>query len=71
MTSPRVSAARSMVALTRHRAADDPDLIEAKQEYAVLAIEEYVKRIVEAAPAFTESQRARIAALLGAHVTSG
>lgn len=66
MPSPRVSAARKCAILTRHRDASDPDLIAAKQEHAVLSIEEYVAKIVANAPPLTDTQRARISALLGA-----
>jgi len=53
-----------MAVLGRHREANDPDLIQATSNWAEEAIAEYVAKIVESAPPFTESQRARISALL-------
>jgi hypothetical protein len=64
MPSPRVTAARRMVVLARHRNAEDPELIQAASTWAEEAIAEYVAKIVADAPPFTESQRARISALL-------
>lgn len=64
MTSLRGSAARRCNILSRYRADDDPELIEARREHAVLSIEEYVAKIVASAPPLTELQRSRIAALL-------
>jgi hypothetical protein len=64
MPTDRISAARRKAILTRHRTADDPELLEVTRDHAALLIEAYVAKIVESAPPFTESQRARISALL-------
>jgi hypothetical protein len=64
MPSDRVLAARRKSILTRHRPADDPELLEVSRDHAAMLLEEYVAKIVSSAPPFTESQRARISALL-------
>jgi hypothetical protein len=60
MPSPRKVAAGKVNILTRHRAADDPDLIEARREHAVLAIEDSIQRIVDAAPPLGPEQIDRL-----------
>lgn len=64
MSATRVSLGNRKSILTRHRPADDPELIAVSRDHAAIAIEEYVARIVAAAPPLTEAQRARISALL-------
>jgi hypothetical protein len=53
-----------IASLTRSRAADDPELIAAKRNLAVLNIEDYVQRVLSAAPPLTAEQRAKLAELL-------
>jgi hypothetical protein len=53
-----------VAALTRSRQPTDPDLLAAKRDLAESRAEEYIKRIVDAAPPLTQDQRSRIAALL-------
>lgn len=63
-----------VAALTRSRAVDDPDLIEARRNLKAERLADYITRTVETAPPLSESQRERIAALLrpsgGARVPS-
>ena len=53
-----------VAALSRDRAADDPDLLDARRELHAARLEEYIKRTVDAAPALTEAQRDRLTLLL-------
>jgi hypothetical protein len=53
-----------VAALTRSRQPTDPDLLAAKRDLAESRAEEYIRRIVDAAPPLTQDQRSRIAALL-------
>lgn len=65
MSSPRVRRERAKVAaLARHRPPNDPDAIDARRDLAAANIEAYVRRVVDAAPPLTDSQRDRLAALL-------
>ncbi len=57
-----------VASLTRSRAANDPELIEARaalraERRAALA-DGYIRKLVEAAPELTEEQRSRLALLL-------
>ncbi|WP_127818235.1 hypothetical protein [Microbacterium sp. CPCC 204701] len=51
-------------ALSRHRPADDPELIEATLNLREAKLEEHIRRVVEAAPPLTAAQRDRLALLL-------
>jgi hypothetical protein len=63
--SKRVAHLRARrAALSRDRAADDPEFVAAARDLAAEKLAEYVKRIVDEAPPLTEAQRARIAAIL-------
>lgn len=53
-----------VAALSRSRSADDPELIEARRNLKAAKLENYVSRVVAAAPPLTEAQADRIAALL-------
>jgi hypothetical protein len=66
MPSDRVSAARRAAILTRHRPADDPELIDAKRDHAVLAIEDFVSRVVASAPPLRPEQIERLRGLIPA-----
>lgn len=59
-------ARAQVAALSRSRAADDPDLLEAKQELRITRAEDYIRSIVAAAPPLTDEQKARLAVLLNA-----
>lgn len=51
-------------ALSRSRAADDPDLIEARRDLHAARLAEHIKRVVDSAPPLTPEQRDRLSALL-------
>jgi hypothetical protein len=53
-----------VAALSRDRAADDPDLLDARRDLRAARLEEYIKTTVDAAPALTDAQRDRLAVLL-------
>lgn len=53
-----------VAALSRDRAADDPDLIAARQNLKAARLEEYVRRVVAEAPPLPPEQAERIASLL-------
>lgn len=60
-----LNAAASRVALsTRHRGANHPQTISARQTLAVVQIEDAVERALAAAPALTDDQVERLAATL-------
>lgn len=65
-TPPKpVASARGKVAsLTRSREPDDPDLLDARRTLAAANLEDYVSRVVDAAPPLTPEQASQIAALL-------
>lgn len=63
MPTSRVSAARKCAILTRHRASDDPELIAARQDHAVLAIQDSIQKIVDAAPPLRPEQIDRLRGL--------
>jgi len=50
----------------RGRPDSDPDLINARRELKAARIEEYVRRVVDTAPALSDEQRDRLALLLRA-----
>ena len=50
----------------RGRADSDPDLINARRELKAARLEEYVRRVVDTAPALSDEQRDRLALLLRA-----
>ena len=62
---PSWTSERARVAsLSRSRATDDPDLLEARRNLKSARLEDYVARVVAEAPPLTSAQRDRIAALL-------
>lgn len=59
------TAERARVAsLTRSRAADDPDLINARRNLRAERLAEHIARVVDEAPPLTPEQRDRLAVLL-------
>lgn len=61
---PEVAKHRARVAsLTRSRAADDPDLVGARQDLAAAAATSHIERILATAPPLTDAQRHRLAGL--------
>lgn len=53
-----------VASLSRSRSADDPELVEARQNLKALRLEEYVRKTVEQAPPLSDDQLLSIAALL-------
>lgn len=53
-----------VAALSRDRAPDDHDLLDAKQQLRVAKTAEYIRKLVEEAPPLSDDQRARLAELL-------
>jgi hypothetical protein len=53
-----------LAALTRHRPADDPDVVQASRDLKVAGAERYIADLVAAAPPLTGDQLARLAAIL-------
>lgn len=65
MSTESWTSQRAKVAsLSRSRPANDPELVEARQNLKALKLEEYVRRVVDQAPPLTPEQADRIAALL-------
>ncbi|MGH3786576.1 MAG: hypothetical protein ACRDRG_08505 [Pseudonocardiaceae bacterium] len=54
-----------MAILSRHRPADDPELLEAKREYTSLMFEDHVERAVAMAPPLTPEQIATLRRIMG------
>jgi hypothetical protein len=59
----RTADARA-AALTRHRGAQHQSTLEARRDAEALRLEDYIKRVVDAAPPLTPAQRDRLALLL-------
>jgi len=53
-----------VAALSRSRAADDPELLDARAELRAARLEEYVERVLAEAPPLTPERRRAIAGLL-------
>ena len=53
-----------VAALTRDRAPDDPDLIDARRQLRYLRLHEHIDKILESAPPLTDEQRDALASLL-------
>lgn len=53
-----------VAALSRSRAADDPDLTDARRDLRAARAEEYIRELVDAAPPLTDEQRHRLSTLL-------
>jgi len=51
-------------ALRRYRSEDDPDVLAAKRDLRAARAEDYIRRVVDAAPPLTADQRDRLATLL-------
>ena len=65
MSTESWTSQRAKVAsLSRSRSANDPELIEARQNLKALKLEEHVAKIVAEAPPLTPEQADKIAALL-------
>ena len=65
MSTESWTSQRAKVAsLSRSRSANDPELIEARQNLKALKLEEYVRNVVDNAPPLRPEQADKIAALL-------
>lgn len=53
-----------VASLSRSRAIDDPELIDARDALRVAVFENHIKTLVESAPPLTDEQRDKLAALL-------
>jgi hypothetical protein len=63
--SPATAHHRARVgALSRDRQPNDPEFLAAKRDLAAANIENYVTRVLAAAPPLTDEQRCRLAELL-------
>jgi hypothetical protein len=65
MPSSEVLQSRGRIAaLSRSRSANDPELVEERRALAAAKLEQYIQRVVSAAPPLNEAQKARLAAIL-------
>lgn len=65
---PRSEALRQrgrLNALQRHRAADDPEILNARRDLAAERLAEQMRTVISSAPPLTAGQKARLAAILG------
>jgi hypothetical protein len=53
-----------IASLSRSRATDDPELIEARRNLTAASLEEHIRKVVASAPPLTGAQRSRLAAIL-------
>ena len=53
-----------VASLCRSRTPDDPVLLDARRDLRAARAEDYIKRLVDGAPALTTEQRDRLAVLL-------
>ena len=53
-----------VAALTRSRAANDPELVEARRNLLAARLEDHIRRTVDTAPPLSAEQRDRLAILL-------
>lgn len=53
-----------VASLSRSRAADDPDLVDAYRNLRAERLADYINKVVGGAPPLTDEQRTRLAALL-------
>jgi hypothetical protein len=53
-----------VAALSRDRALDDPDLLDARRDLRAARLEDYIRKLVDSAPPLSPTQRDRLALLL-------
>lgn len=53
-----------IASLSRSRASDDPELLDARRNLRAAQLEEHIRKVVDAAPPLTAAQRSRLASLL-------
>ena len=56
--------------LSRDRAPDDPELVEARRNLKTERLADYIERVVDAAPPLTGGQRERLVTLLRSGVST-
>lgn len=63
--APTWTAARARLnALQRYRPAGDPEVVAARSRLRDARAEDYIRKLVDAAPPLSEAQRSRLAVLL-------
>ena len=63
--SPTSAHRRARLArLSRGRAADAPEVVDARRDFAAARLEDYIERVLADAPPLTEKQRTDLAELL-------
>jgi hypothetical protein len=62
--SARTTARARVAALTRSRADDDPDLVDARRDLRAAGAEEYIAELLRGAPPLSDEQRCGLAAIL-------
>ncbi len=53
-----------VASLSRSRTSDDPDLVAARRDLRAARAEDYIRKLVDAAPPLSDEQRDRLALLL-------
>ncbi len=53
-----------VASLSRSRTPDDPDLVAARRDLRAARAEDYIRKLVDAAPPLSDDQRDRLALLL-------
>lgn len=53
-----------VASLSRSREPTDPDLVDARRNLRAARLEDYIRKVVDAAPPLTAEQRSRLAVLL-------
>ena len=61
---PRTSQQARLAILTRHRDADDPELVEARSDFWAIEISEHIRKVVDQAGPLTDAQIGRITTIL-------
>jgi hypothetical protein len=61
---PRTTESGRYNALRRYRAADDPAVMEARDQLLAQQLETHIRQVVDAAPPLSKAQRDRLAVLL-------
>ena len=64
MTTTWTAKRAKLAALSRHRPADDPEVLEAARDLRAARLEDHVAKVVALAPPLSDDQRARITRLL-------
>lgn len=70
MSNWTVERAR-LASLTRSRASDDPELLNARRNMRAARLEDYISKTLDDSPPFTDEQLDRLALLLRASTPNG